>query len=151
MLDIPLLFETGRDGDVDRIVVVSAPADVQRARALARPGMTEEKFAAILARQLPDAEKRKRADFIVDSGQGLRHARGQVRHIIDALSQGDSSLMREIILDTETTGIDPAKGHRIVEIGAVELDQSHSERQGAFMPISIPSATCRPRRRPFTG
>lgn len=91
VLDIPLLFETGRDRDVDKIVVVSAPAEVQRRRVLARPGMTEEKFAAILARQLPDAEKRARADYIVDSGQGLDYARSQVRHIIDMLSQGDSS------------------------------------------------------------
>jgi dephospho-CoA kinase len=91
VLDIPLLFETGRDRDVDKIVVVSAPADVQRQRVLARPGMTEQKFAAILARQLPDSEKRARADFIVDSAQGLDHARGQVRHIIDVLSRGASS------------------------------------------------------------
>jgi dephospho-CoA kinase len=91
VLDIPLLFETGRDRDVDKIVVVSAPAPVQRRRVLARPGMTEEKFVAILARQLPDAEKRARADFIVDSDQGLDYARAQVRHIIDVLSQGDSS------------------------------------------------------------
>jgi dephospho-CoA kinase len=91
VLDIPLLFETGRDRDVDKIVVVSAPADVQRARVLARPGMTEEKFAAILARQLPDSEKRARADFVVDSSQGLDHARGQVRHIIDVLSRGATS------------------------------------------------------------
>lgn len=91
VLDIPLLFETGRDRDVDKIIVVSAPAAVQRQRILARPGMTEEKFASILARQLPDEEKRARADFIVDSAQGLDYARSQVRHIIDALSQGDSS------------------------------------------------------------
>jgi dephospho-CoA kinase len=91
VLDIPLLFERGRDRDVDRIVVVSAPADTQRRRVLARPGMTEEKFAAILARQLPDAEKRARADFIVDSDRGLDYARAQVRRIIDALSSGDSS------------------------------------------------------------
>jgi dephospho-CoA kinase len=91
VLDIPLLFETGRDVDVDRIVVVSAPADTQRRRVLARPGMTEEKFAAILARQLPDPEKRARADFIVDSDRGLDYAREQVRHIIDTLSLGDSS------------------------------------------------------------
>jgi dephospho-CoA kinase len=91
VLDIPLLFETGRDRDVDKVVVVSAPADIQRRRVLARPGMTEQKFAAILARQLPDSEKRARADFIVDSSQGLDHARGQVRHIIDVLSQGASS------------------------------------------------------------
>jgi dephospho-CoA kinase len=87
VLDIPLLFETGRDRDVDRIVVVSAPANIQRQRVLARPGMTEEKLAAILARQLPDAEKRARADFIVDSSRGLPDARRQVRHIIDALSK----------------------------------------------------------------
>jgi len=91
VLDIPLLFETGRDHDVDKIVVVSAPADIQRRRVLARPGMTQEKFAAILARQLPDPEKRMRADFIVDSDRGLDYARAQVRHIIDALSRGDSS------------------------------------------------------------
>lgn len=90
VLDIPLLFETGRDVDVDRIVVVSAPADVQRRRVLARPGMTEEKFASVLARQLPDGEKRARADFIVDSAHGFDHARRQVRGIIDALSKGDS-------------------------------------------------------------
>lgn len=90
VLDIPLLFETGRDRDVDRIVVVSAPADVQRARVLARPGMTSEKFASILARQLRDSEKRARADFIVDSAHGFDHARRQVRGIIAALSKGDS-------------------------------------------------------------
>ena len=87
VLDIPLLFETGRDRDVDRIVVVSAPAEVQRRRVLARPGMDEAKFAAVLARQLPDAEKRARADFIVDSAHGFDHARRQVRDIIAVLSK----------------------------------------------------------------
>jgi dephospho-CoA kinase len=90
VLDIPLLFETGRDKDVDRIVVVSAPADIQRARVLARKGMTEEKFAAILARQTPDAEKRARADFIVDTSQGLDHAERQVRAIVDQLTNHSS-------------------------------------------------------------
>ena len=91
VLDIPLLFETGRERDVDKIVVVSAPVDVQRRRVLARSGMTEEKFATILARQVPDPEKRARADFIVDSDHGLDYAQAQVRHIIDALSQSDSA------------------------------------------------------------
>ena len=91
VLDIPLLFETGGRGRVDKIVVVTAPAEVQRQRVLARPGMTEEKFRAILARQVPDAEKRRLADFIVDSSQGMEAARGQVRAIIDALVDRASS------------------------------------------------------------
>ncbi len=86
VLDIPLLFETQGEGRVDKIVVVSAPADVQRERVLARPGMTTEKFEAILARQVPDAEKRRRADFIVDTGQGLEVARDAVRAIIADLT-----------------------------------------------------------------
>lgn len=81
VLDIPLLFETGGDAAVDAVVVVTAPAEVQAARVLARPGMTRERFEAILARQLPDAEKRRRADFIVDTGQGLEAARARVREI----------------------------------------------------------------------
>jgi dephospho-CoA kinase len=85
VLDIPLLFETGRDTDVDAVVVASAPQDVQNARVFARPGMTGEKFAAILARQLPDSEKRRRADFVVDTSQGLEAALEQVRNIADRL------------------------------------------------------------------
>jgi len=85
VLDIPLLFETGGEGRVDRIVVVSAPADVQRRRVLARPGMSEEKFAAILAKQVPDAKKRQKADFVVDTGRGIEAAREQVLAIIAAL------------------------------------------------------------------
>jgi dephospho-CoA kinase len=87
LLDIPLLFETGLEKDLDAVVVVSAPADIQRARALARPGMTDVKLAAILGRQMPDAEKRRRADFIVDSGQGLDHAFAQVRRIVQSLRE----------------------------------------------------------------
>jgi dephospho-CoA kinase len=82
VLDIPLLFETGGDECCDAVVVVSAPAAMQRERAFERPGMSEPKLQAILAKQLPDAEKRARADFIVDSGQGFEHARAQVRDIL---------------------------------------------------------------------
>ena len=86
VLDIPLLFETGGEGRVEKIVVVSAPASVQRERVLARPGMSEEKFAAILARQVPDAEKRARADFIIDTGQGMDAAREAVARIVEELT-----------------------------------------------------------------
>jgi dephospho-CoA kinase len=87
VLDIPLLFETGGDSRVDAVVVVSAPPEVQRARVLARPGMTIEKLEAILAKQMPDAEKRRRADFVVDTSQGFDAARAQVRAILDAVAK----------------------------------------------------------------
>lgn len=87
-LDIPLLFEKGGGDRVEKIVVVSAPADIQRERVLARPGMTEQKLEAILALQMPDAEKRKRADFIIETGNGLEPAREAVRDIIMQLKQG---------------------------------------------------------------
>ncbi|HEY1415551.1 MAG TPA: dephospho-CoA kinase [Caulobacteraceae bacterium] len=85
VLDIPLLFETGGERNVDKVVVVSAPADMQRERVLGRPGMTEAKFAALLAAQVPDSEKRERADFVVDTSQDFDHARRQVKAILDAL------------------------------------------------------------------
>lgn len=87
VLDIPLLFETGGEARVDVIVVVSAPEEVQRARVLARPGMSEEKFEAIKARQMPDAEKRQRADYVIDTGTGLDDAAHQVDRILDAIRQ----------------------------------------------------------------
>ena len=82
VLDIPLLFETGGETRVDAVVVVTAPQEVQRQRVLERPGMTPDKLEALLAKQMPDAEKRRRADFIVDSGNGLESAREQVRNIL---------------------------------------------------------------------
>jgi dephospho-CoA kinase len=84
VLDIPLLFEAGAAHRVDAIVVVTAPAEMQRERALSRPGMTEDKFQALLAKQMPDAEKRRRADFVVDTSQGFDSARRQVRAILQA-------------------------------------------------------------------
>ncbi|KAB2710702.1 dephospho-CoA kinase [Brucella intermedia] len=86
LIDIPLLFETGGDKRVDKIVVVSAPAEVQRTRVLARPGMSEEKLDAILARQTPDAEKRARADFIIDTSGSFDNLRRQINEIIAELS-----------------------------------------------------------------
>ncbi|MFN3464751.1 MAG: dephospho-CoA kinase [Terricaulis sp.] len=87
ILDIPLLFEGGGAQLVDKTVVVSAPPDVQRARVLARPGMTEEKFEAILARQMPDSEKRARADFVIDTSGSFDDTRAQVRAVLDALRE----------------------------------------------------------------
>src|SRR6185503_14624548 len=90
VLDIPLLFETGQDKEMDYIIVVSASEDIQRKRALARPGMSEEKFADIQARQMPDSEKRGRADFIIENSGSLEHLQTQV----DALSKKLGKLAR---------------------------------------------------------
>lgn len=87
VLDIPLLFENETRDRVDAVVVVTAPETVQRARVLARPGMTEAKFAAILARQVPDSEKRRRADHVIDTGHGLDHARAEVAALLRALRE----------------------------------------------------------------
>lgn len=91
VLDIPLLFETGAETRVDKVVVVSCAPEIQRQRVLSRPGMTEEKLELILARQMPDAEKRRRADFIIDSGNGVEAARDQVREILQRLSAGSGN------------------------------------------------------------
>jgi dephospho-CoA kinase len=85
VLDTPLLLETGGQRSVDKVVVVSAPADIQRQRVLARPGMTEAKFEALLAAQMDDADKRARADFVIDTSRGFDHARRQVGEILTAL------------------------------------------------------------------
>lgn len=85
MVDVPLLFETGGEAYVDAVIVVSCPPDLQRARVLARPGMTEEKFESILARQTPDDVKRAKSDFVIDTGLGLDAAREQVGKVHAAL------------------------------------------------------------------
>ena len=90
LLDIPLLYETGGDRRCDAVLVVTAPPEVQRARVLARPGMTEAAFAAIRAKQMPDAEKRARADFVIDTSLGFAHAEAEVGRIIAALRARDT-------------------------------------------------------------
>ncbi|MEE9434886.1 MAG: dephospho-CoA kinase [Sphingorhabdus sp.] len=85
VFDIPLLFEKRAEGGVDSIVVVSAPADQQRERVLARPGMSEERFESILALQLDDAEKRKGADYVIENGSSLAETRGQVEKLVETL------------------------------------------------------------------
>lgn len=85
LFEIPLLFETGGAATFDKVIVVSAPPDIQRMRVLSRTGMTEEKFEALLARQLPDEEKRRRADFVIDTGSDLSTTQSQVRHILSCL------------------------------------------------------------------
>ncbi|CAD7024180.1 dephospho-CoA kinase [Pseudorhizobium halotolerans] len=91
VLDIPLLFEVGGEDRVDVIVVVTCDPQIQRARVLARPGMTEEKLNMILSRQIPDQEKRRRADFLIDTGRGLEAARQRVDEVIAALQSGKRS------------------------------------------------------------
>jgi dephospho-CoA kinase len=86
VLDIPLLFESGGEALVDAVVVVSAPPGVQRERVMARPGMTTAKFETLLARQIPDAEKRARADFVIPTGEGLEVARDEVRRILSVVA-----------------------------------------------------------------
>jgi dephospho-CoA kinase len=87
MLDIPLLFETGLEKTVDATIVVSAPAETQEQRVLARPGMTREKLRMLLTRQMPDAEKRAKADFVIETGNGLAQAFSEVRRVAAELVQ----------------------------------------------------------------
>jgi dephospho-CoA kinase len=87
VVDIPLLFETAAQSRCDAVVVVSAPPEIQRQRALDRPGMTEEKLAALLSKQMPDGEKRRRADFVVDSSQDFDRTRAQIRDILQRIAK----------------------------------------------------------------
>lgn len=91
VLDIPLLFETSADQRVDKILVVTAPADVQRERVMSRAGMTEERFNAILKKQMPDAQKREGADFLIDTSLGFDDARQSVRDIVAQLAKRNQS------------------------------------------------------------
>jgi dephospho-CoA kinase len=95
VLDIPLLYETGGETRVDVVVVVSAPYHIQESRVLARPGMDAAKFAAIHAKQVPDEEKRKRADFIVETDKGLDHAFEEVKKIVAALKGREGKVLKE--------------------------------------------------------
>ena len=88
VVDIPLLFEVNAVNRVDKVLVVTAPPEIQRERVLARPGMSEEKFRAILAKQIPDGEKRRRADYLIDTGEGMEAAGRKVRSIIRELTGG---------------------------------------------------------------
>lgn len=85
LFDIPLLFETGGSGAFDKVIVVTAPAEIQRERVLSRPGMTAEKLDRILARQLPDSDKRAQADFVIDTSGSLKETRRQVEAILTCL------------------------------------------------------------------
>jgi len=96
VLEIPLLFETGAEARVDVTVAVSAPEDVQRARVLARPGMTVDKLEHLLARQLPDAERQARADFVVDGGASLDHMQTEIDRLIESLKRRDGRVMERL-------------------------------------------------------
>src|SRR5262249_54544353 len=96
VLEIPLLFETGADKRVDVTIVVSAPHHMQRERVLARPGMTVAKLEHLLARQLPDADKRARADFVVDSGSGLTAMHASIDVLIDSLRGREGRVMERL-------------------------------------------------------
>jgi dephospho-CoA kinase len=88
IMDVPLIFETGGEKNMHAVIVVSAPPEMQRERVLAREGMNPERLDAILAQQVPDAEKRALADHVIDTGQGLEHARAQVQAVIAKLREG---------------------------------------------------------------
>lgn len=97
VMDVPLLFETSGDQRCDAVAVVSTTPEIQRERVLARPGMTPEKFELIHVKQMPDAEKRRRADFVIDTGLGFDHARGQVRDIIKDITSRRAQAAQKLL------------------------------------------------------
>ncbi|MCP8938650.1 dephospho-CoA kinase [Alsobacter sp. SYSU M60028] len=101
VLDVPLLFETGGEGRCDAVAVVSAPAAVQKQRVMARPGMTEERFQAILARQMADSQKRRRAHLVIDTSRGFDAARDQVRAAIRAFAGRDGEAARRALAERD--------------------------------------------------
>ena len=117
VLDIPLLLETGGDKRVDRIIVVSAPRAVQMHRIRARRRMSDADIEAVIARQMPDAEKRRRADVVIKTGLS-RHASLKA---LSRLDQRGARVTRAVLFDTETTGLEPHLGHRVIEVAALEL------------------------------
>ncbi|MGI9408082.1 MAG: dephospho-CoA kinase [Hyphomicrobiaceae bacterium] len=104
VLEIPLLFETGLDQKVDVTIVVSAPGDVQRARVLERPGMTAERFESIIALQVPDAEKRARADFVVDTSGSIEASGAQIDDIVEALGEREETAFERYWLEPASRG-----------------------------------------------
>jgi dephospho-CoA kinase len=96
VVDIPLLYETGSEAEVDAVLLVSAPEAVQKQRIATRPGMTPAKLAAIIAKQMPDDEKRRRADFIIDTSTGPEDAERQVRDLLDKILAGDGSMQKTV-------------------------------------------------------
>lgn len=102
VIDVPLLYETGGESQVDCVVVVSAPYQTQRQRVLARPGQSEEKFQAILSKQISDEEKRRRADFVIDTDQGLEAAMQQVREILPHLARWPAKVWRARVKQAAT-------------------------------------------------
>ncbi len=117
MLDIPLLLETAPNPDVDVVLVVSTSKANQRARLRNRGRMTEAEIEAIIARQMPDSEKRRRADVLVRTGLSRRHAQARIARLIQELRR----MTRSVLFDTETTGLEPRDGHRVIEVAALEL------------------------------